>query len=272
MTLAGSAAPSSGRLSSAELAAAVDDLERDGLCVLRGVLDTALVREWAAAFRLLARERIARPGAVAPRGDGRFYLTLPWQAPFSDPAVFANPDVLAVVDRVFGQPYLMVQLAADTPIRGSKYQPVHRDHSPLFGDDLVTPLYALAVNNPLCDVGLENGPLEVARGTHRLPRQEGLAAIAAGRIPLEPVRLSAGDLLVRTPLALHRGTPNRTAEPRPMVVLGYVMRWLHTPKVELTVPRGAYAALPEHLRALLRCDVVESLPDAPVETYAEFEY
>jgi hypothetical protein len=75
-----------------------------------------------------------------------------------------------------------------------------------------------------------------------------------------------------TPLALHRGTPNTTDAPRPMVVLGYVMHWLHTPKVDVTVPRAWYEALPAEQRKLLRCAVVDELPENPAESYVEFAY
>jgi hypothetical protein len=80
-----------------------------------------------------------------------------------------------------------------------------------------------------------------------------------------------GDMMIRTPLALHRGTPNRTDMPRPMVVLGYVMHWLHTPKVELRLRRQAGERLPEAHRRLLRCEIVDAL-DARVESYVEFTY
>jgi hypothetical protein len=260
------------RRSSAELEGLAAELEREGICLLRGVLDPSLLDRWADAFATLVRERHAQPGGLAPRGPGRFYVTLPWRPPFSDPAVFANPDVLGVLDRVLGPDHVMVQLAADTPVRGSGYQEIHRDHSPLFHEGLVLPLYALAVNVPLCDVDGENGPLEVARGTHRMPREVGLAKIAAGEIPLEPVPMKRGDVAIRTPLALHRGTPNRTDRPRPMAVMGWVMPWLHTSKVEVKIPRRDHDALPAELRRRIRCEVVGELPDRTVETYVEFQY
>jgi hypothetical protein len=261
-----------GTLSAGELDRAARLVGRDGVCVLRNVFPTALITRWAAAFADVVRERSARPGGLAPRGQGRFYLTLPWRPPFSNPAVFANRQILGVLERVFGQPYVMVQLAADTPVRGSDYQDVHRDHPPLFAENVVTPLYALAVNIPLCDVGPDNGPLEIARGTHRLSRVDALAKIASGEVPLEPIYMSMGDVLIRTPLALHRGTPNRTDEGRPMVVIGYVMRWLNTPAVELRIPRREHEALPKRLRSLLRCHVVDDVSEVPVETYVEFQY
>ena len=249
-----------------------DDLNRDGICVLEGVFDAALIKRWADAFEALVKERRGRPGGLAPRGPGRFYVSLPWTAPFADPDVFANPNVLGVLNRVFAQEYVMVQLAADTPERGSTYQDVHRDYRPLFADNVVTPLYALAVNFALCDVTADNGPFEMVRGTHVIPKEQGLRDVAEKRRPIEAFPMRAGDVMIRTPLALHRGTPNNTDQPRPMVVMGYVMHWLHTPKVDLTVPRAAYDQLPAELRALLRCQVVDQAPVDAVESYIDFEY
>lgn len=263
---------STSRFGAADLDRLAADLNRDGICVIRGLLDRELVAEWAEAFAALFRQRQGRPGGLAPREQARYYLTFPWVPPFADEQVFANPVVLGVLDRVFAQEYVMVQLGADVPVRGSDYQEIHRDFRPLFTDQIVTPLYALAVNFPLVDVTEENGPFQMARGTHVLPRDVGLAKVAAGEIPMESFPMQRGDVSIRTPLALHRGSPNRSAAPRPMVVMGYVMHWLHTPKVELTLPRDYYEGLPERTRKLLRCQVVDKLPEEKVETYVEFKY
>ena len=259
------------KFSESQLDALADDLNRDGICVLRGLFDRALVQEWADAFARLFEERQSREGALAPRDQGRYYTTLPWVKPFADEHVFANPAVLGVLDRIFVQEYVMVQLAADTPVRGSEYQEVHRDYRPLFTDDFITPLYAVAVNFPLVDVNEENGPFEMARGTHTLTRDEGLRKLEAGEIALESFTLAMGDLMIRTPLALHRGTPNKTDTPRPMVVMGYAMHWLHTANVDLTLPRDYYESLPEERRALLRCNVVEELEEQ-TERYLDFKF
>jgi len=248
------------------------DLNRDGLCILRNALEPNLVEEWAWAFQTLFAERQGRPGGLAPREQSRYYLTLPWVAPFANEAVFANPAILGVLNRVFPQEYVMVQMGADVPLKGSDYQEIHRDYRPLFTDEIITPLYALAVNFPLVDVTLENGPFEQARGTHLLPREVALEKVASGEIPMEAFPLQRGDVMIRTPLALHRGTPNRTDTPRPMVVMGYVMHWLHTPKVDLTLPRDYYDRLPEALQKMLRCEVVEEVPREKGETYVNFKY
>src|SRR4028118_747261 len=241
-------------------------------CVIRGLFDRTLIEEWARAFDALFQERQQRPGGLAPREQARYYLTFPWVPPFANAEVFANPVILGVLDRVFAQEYVMVQMGADIPVRGSDYQEIHRAHPPLFSDDVVTPLYALAVNMALVEVTEENGPFQMARGTHVLPRDEGLKKVESGEIPIESFHMQPGDVSIRTPLALHRGSPNRTDTPRPMVVMGYVMHWLHTAKVDLTVPRDYYQSLPEQTRELLRCQVVDQLPQNKVETYINFKY
>ena len=260
------------KFTKAQLEVLTADLDRDGVCILRGVFDKSLVETWASAFEGLLAERQSRAGGLAPREQSRYYLTLPWASPFADTCVFANPDILGVLNTVFPQEYVMVQLGADVPMKGSTYQEIHRDYRPLFTDEIVTPLYAVAVNFPLVDVTEENGVFQQARGTHLIPRELGLQRVASGEIAMESFPMQMGDVMIRTPLALHRGTPNRTDRPRPMVVMGYVMHWLHTPKVDLTLPRDYYDSLPKPLQQMLRCELVESLPLERRETYIEFKF
>jgi hypothetical protein len=260
------------RISATELEHLAEELNRDGICIIRGLFDRTLIETWATAFKALFEARQQQPGGLAPRGPSRCYTTLPWIAPFANPEVFAHPTILALLDRVFYQEYKLVQLAADIPMQGSDYQDIHRDFRPLFSDQIVTPLYALAVNFSLVEVTPENGPFEMARGTHRMSREEGLVKIQAGEIAMESFYMQPGDVMIRSPLALHRGTPNRTPQPRPMIVMGYVMHWLHTQKVDLTLPRDYYNNLTPQLQELLRCQVVDQLSTNATETYINFEY
>ena len=116
-------------------------------------------------------------------------------------------------------------------------------------------------------------PVEIARGTHMLSKEEGMRRIEAGEVRLEPVLMSAGDVMIRDVRGLHRGTPNRTTEPRPMVVVGYSRRWLHRPEVSIRIPRATYETLSERARFLLRFNpVVDDLEESATEVYQSFAY
>lgn len=245
----------------------------ESFCVIPQLFDKAKIDRWYKEFIPLLNKHIEREGHRLNRGPNRYYVTLPFVSPFADPDFIENDVILGVVERLVGKDGVMCQLATDTPLEGSEYQEVHRDTQLLFPETgKETPPYQLAVNFPLVDMTLENGPFEVARGTHMLSKQEGLDKIQSGELKIEPVLLNRGDVMVRDVRHLHRGTPNHTATPRPMVVIGYSRRWLFRPEVSIQIPRGTWESLSERARFWLRFNpIVEQLQDGE-EKYQSFAY
>ncbi len=246
----------------------------DGFCVLPAHFPALLLEAWRMSFMPLLETHIAREGHLQNRGPARYYVTLPFIPPFADPRIYEDEDVLAIVTCLVGTDAVMCQLATDTPLVGSDYQDIHRDTPPLFPETgQETPPFQLAVNFPLVAVTAENGPLEVARGTHLLPKAEALRLLATGERKLEPLLMQLGDVLIRDVRGLHRGTPNQTATPRPMVVIGYSRRWLFRPEVSIRIPRATYDTLSERARLLLRFNpIVEAADAAGPENYQSFAY
>lgn len=247
----------------------------DGFCVLPRHFSPVKLDRWRQSFLPLLEQHISREGHLQNRGPARYYVTLPFTDPFADPCIYEDDDVLAIVEQLVGTDAVMCQLASDTPLLGSTTQDVHRDALPLFPETgLETPPFQLAVNFPLVDVTIENGPFEVARRTHMMSKEEGLRRLEEGELTLEPITLKLGDVMIRDVRGLHRGTPNRTDEPRPMVVIGYSRRWLFRPEVSIHIPRAALDNLSSRARQLLRFNpIVESLDDLPdVERYQSFAY
>lgn len=248
---------------------------KDGYCILPSHFSGTKLNTWREAFAPLLEDHIVREGKLRNRGSARYYVTLPFIAPFADASIYEDDDILAIVELLVGKDAVMCQLATDTPLLGSEYQDVHRDAPPLFPEtDMETPPFQLAVNFPLVDVTLENGPIEITRGTHMMSKAEGLHRMELGEIKLEPVTMQLGDVMIRDVRGLHRGTPNYTQIPRPMVVIGYSRRWLFRPEVSIHIPRAALDSLSERARHLLRFNpIVESLENQPeVEIYQSFAY
>lgn len=251
------------------------EFSRDGFCVLRDHFSKEKLRRWRENFLPLLKDHIEREGKLKNRGAERYYVTLPFDEPFADEEIFADADILAIVENLVGKDFVMCQLATDTPLKGSEYQDIHRDTPPLFPEiERETPSFQLAVNFPLVDVTEENGPFEVARGTHIVTKENGLKMIESGERPLEPICLKLGDAMIRDVRGLHRGTPNETDEPRPMVVIGYSRKWLFRPEVSINIPRTVWERLSPESRKMLRYNpVIESLDEAPkTEIYQSFAY
>jgi ectoine hydroxylase-related dioxygenase (phytanoyl-CoA dioxygenase family) len=264
------------KLTPAEARARADEVRETSVTVLQGLIPTATIDAWNAAFQPLLKTAVARERDDPNRGPERYYVTLPFQDLWADPAIVDNDAIMAVVEELVGADGVMCQLASDTPLLGSAHQDLHRDTQLLFPESgAETPPYQLAVNFPLVDVTAENGPMEYAAGTHMTSKADGMRRVASGEAPLLPVYMARGDVMIRDVRHIHRGTPNRTAIPRPMVVIGYSRRWLLRPEVNIRVPAQVLSAMPERAQRWLRFNPVFATRDEAArqqESYRAFAY
>jgi ectoine hydroxylase-related dioxygenase (phytanoyl-CoA dioxygenase family) len=264
------------QLTPAEARARADEVRRTSVTILRGLIPVRTIDAWNAAFQPLLAAALAREGDDPNRGAHRHYVTLPFEALWADPAIIDNDAIMAVVEELVGADGVMCQLASDTPLKGSEHQELHRDTQLLFPESGVeTPPYQLAVNFPLVDVTDETGPMEYAPGTHMLSKADGMRRIEAGEIPLVRGYMNRGDVMIRDVRHIHRGTPNVSDTPRPMIVIGYSRRWLFRPEVNVRVPAEVLVRLPERARRWLRFNpVFETTAEAArqSESYRAFAY
>jgi ectoine hydroxylase-related dioxygenase (phytanoyl-CoA dioxygenase family) len=250
-----------GYYSRQERQALAERVRVDGFCVLPDHLPEEKLLAWRQSLEPIIAAHVAREENDSNRGAGRFHVTLPFVEPFADEDIFVDPDILGIVRGLVGEDATVDELAADTVMKGSDSREIQRDSQPLFPESgRETPAYLLAVNFPLAEVTLENGPLEVARGTHGVTKEEGIRLIESGERPLEPLAMALGDVLIRDVRLLHRGAPNRTDEPCSTVVIGYSRRWLFRPEVSIEIPRETHERLGPTARYLLRFNpIVEKL-------------
>lgn len=231
----------SGRLSAAHRREAALLLHTRGYVILRDAMPQAAARAAQEHFLSIFHDCVA-----SRQGDDWYQVSKQHQAVFwqrgdrwrifpklrgaiSDPWVVANPLAMQLVTEALGEDCFCKFISSDTCVRGSALQSPHRE----LGCGGHTHPLAYVVNVPLVHCGLHNGPLEIwPSGTHlwhndvvahlnfdtdvqdgRNPEVEAFAA----DMPSLKVDLRLGDVLIRDPGLLHRGTPNPTAEPRSML-------------------------------------------------------
>jgi ectoine hydroxylase-related dioxygenase (phytanoyl-CoA dioxygenase family) len=235
------------------------ELRRNGYCVLQAHFPEPAIQACRQAFwpRLLAwlEDHAHEPN----RGPDRHFLPIPFDPPCFQPAFFFDPEVLAIIRASLGARIVADQWGCDVPLPGSEHQRAHVDYQrPLFEEspDLSVPPHMLIVSFGLRPIALAHGPIEVAPGTHAMPREQALRSVECGEIPLQPVPLEVGDVLIRHHWTLHRGSPNLTDQPRALLTIRYVRRWYADSSREVcAIPRAVWNSLTLEQRELMRFPV-----------------
>ncbi len=195
----------------------IAELQTKGFCVLKAHFSKTTLHACENAFRPIWLDYLARNRDNSNRGPHRHFLVMPFQPPCFAPEFFFDADVLRIVQGVMDSRIVADQWSCDIPVKGSEYQSMHVDYQrPLFPEtpDLLLPTYMLVVSFGLLDITSAHGPIEIAPGTHRMPRNEAMHSVEAGQMEVKSVPMQLDDVLIRHPWALHRGTPNLTDTPR----------------------------------------------------------
>lgn len=247
------------------------DLQVRGYAVLENVISPDTLATVRTAFFEMLDANVREVGDNRGR-QRQGGVPLPIEAPFTDPEILANPLALDLYEDLLGNDITCSYFSSDTPLPGSEYQPAHRDGQDLFpGLAATLPPYMYEVNIPLVDFREDNGPVEIwpfshlvndfSLGNPRALEHEGVTATEtevqhyAASLAPQPVLMPAGSLLLRDPRMWHRGTPNRSTEPRPMLSLAYHRPWYRFNSV--TLSGEVYRQMPERLQRLFRLATID---------------
>lgn len=227
---------------------AVLQLHTRGYVILRRAIEPAIVEAARDAFAAVLQDcassgREEQSYQVSPREHAVFWQRgSRWRVfpklrpPLSDPWLLANPFVLAILQQLLGDGFYCKYVSSDTCVRGSELQSPHRE----MGAGLTWEPSVYLVNVPLVHCGLHNGPLEIWPGGSHLWSSAVLARLGLDTETQDGcnpefeafladwpscfVELFPGDLLIRDPGMLHRGTPNPSDEPRTMLTQCFFRR------------------------------------------------
>ena len=235
------------------------ELEVKGFCVLSKQFPAPLIDACREAFWPILHDYLKAHREEPNRGPHRHFLPMPFQYPCFTPEFFFDPGVLNIIHGAIGERVVADQWGCDVPLRGSENQEAHVDYQrPLFAEvpDLLLPPYMLVVSFSLVRISGAEGPIQIAPSTHRMAREEALRAVQAAEIEMQSVPLELGDVLIRHPWALHRGTPNTTDIPRALVTIRYVRRWYSDDSREVNpIPLAVWQSLTPEQQSVMRFPV-----------------
>ncbi len=252
-----------------KIAAVRAAIERDGLFVFERLFPLPLLKKIRAdVMRRHESGELYRRGLVRDIG-GRCTSVLPLEKPYLDPRLYANPTLMKLLPSLLGADFRLSSVEVVVALPGSTKQYQHIDgpirfereiggkRRPWKGDLSKLPPYALALATPLCDVTEENGPTALWPGSHRValdPRLPSEPAVKR-RFPVKRITGRFGLSYLYDYRTFHRGTPNDSREPRPLLMLVFTRAWYRDPNLAeietgLSITPRALARVPERHRAL----------------------
>jgi len=246
---------SAGKLSASTLKNAAREFQDAGFVVLQQVVSRAQIEDVRVAFEAHFAKHVQKPEVKKRIEAGSPYVGMhvPFEPPFNDPLICANPLAVQVMQAVMGD-FVCRFYHSNTTLPGSReFQAIHIDmESTIFpGFPVALPPWMIVVNFPLIDFTVENGGTEVWPGTHLNTDASHLAE----RIPTMPsirTAVNAGDLVIRDLRLWHRGAPNQLDRIRTMLAIVYNRPWVNMTPPFVPMARSVWEGLPEYARHIYR--------------------
>lgn len=170
-------------------------------------------------------------------------------------AIIEHPAVLAIIDRLLPQNYLLSSALAINVHPGETPQNFHIDDVPGGGPDVAGPRPPFGISTiwAFDDFTQDNGATEIIPGSHRWP---------ADRQPREEeavkVLMPAGSVVVFAGNLIHRGGANHASRARLAITPQYCMPWLRQlENMTLAVPPEVAGQYSKRIQGLLGYSVVD---------------
>lgn len=227
---------------------AIEALHRDGIVVLKNAVSTEHLDRLNARMvpeaKTLYEKASTHRNFGSTTGNIQQEPTLEKDFVFQD--VLANPFALQAVQCMFGPHPSLRLYSANTAFKADNRQPVHID----VDFDFPQIPWGYAININLVDTSPENGATEVWLGSHvdatrnNIDRNSQYKQVRADLLEerrksspgIQP-SLPKGSLIIRDMRLWHAGMPNRTDEPRIMLVTILFPHWYRSDQ-KVMLPRS----------------------------------
>lgn len=238
------------QLSSHNLQAALEALHQDGAIAITNAIEPPHLDKLNSRMINEAKALYAKPQTHRNFGPQTGNIQ---QEPIIEPEylfedILANPWATAITECMLGPNPRMRFYSANTAFKASERQPVHVD----VHFDFPKLPFGLCLNVNLVDTGPENGSTELWLGSHKDcdgaetsdyngVREELVEERRKISPPIQPT-LPKGSMIIRDFRLWHAGMPNRTDDPRVMLVSIQFPAWYRTDQT-FVLPRSAEGKL-----------------------------
>ena len=239
-----------GTIHSESLTEAVRAIRKDGYVILLGVIDPEHIHEIQP--RMLqdvpSIESLKEPPYQFVRGH--IQQDPPPFEPYLFKDVVCNEIVVAITEAILGNGVRNTFYSGNTNLPGSVRQPVHVDQGHLWPHMAHPhPANMLVVNVPVINMTAHNGSIELWPGSHsdttvawgdsiRVPEEDVLSRTDT-HPPLQP-EVPIGGILIRDMRLWHRGMPNLSNRPRPMIAMIHVCSWMRSEEIRIATGCESY--------------------------------
>lgn len=225
-----------------------------GFLKIDNLFPVQFIQELAAAYQTKLNHD--REEGVLHNGthvsNRRYIVPIPFQEPFNDPQLYANPILMPLLKELLGPHMILSTLGAISALPGATDQHLHADYYPLFEEDIPLsnrlPTFAITCAVPLVDIDLINGPTHIWAGSHQTyPIEKSMSAYTKHYLH-GPI----GSCYFWDYRTFHAGGSNHSDEIRSLLYMAYTRRWFKdfsNPDYFL-IEKGAYQAIPEEHRSL----------------------
>jgi hypothetical protein len=255
-------------------------LSCNGFVIIRGAIPDLLLTQLQSSFSEIIEDCLASTSLRDRRNipwrsaqgnyfwvsEGRLRTFIRLAGAFADKQLIANFFSTSVIKSILGEGFYCNTVSSDVCLPDSKLQSPHRDIG--FYKGGIT--RGVLVNVALCHIDERNGATELWPGGSHLWGKESFDRanmrafdqdIANPKIeefasyfPSVRPELYPGDLLLRDPGVLHRGTPNQSGLPRPLLTIGYFRAGEVYPfgDPKYSLDPELFNALPDEVKDLVR--------------------
>jgi ectoine hydroxylase-related dioxygenase (phytanoyl-CoA dioxygenase family) len=228
------------------LARRLEDLERDGYCIIENAIEPALIEALNDALYRLEAEHGIKPGGNAFEGHHtiRIYNLLAHDRVFE--RVPVHPAVLPIVEGVLDDGCLVSSLSSISIDPDEAAQPLHTDDTLL---DLPRPHPAVVCNSmwALTDFTAANGATRIVPGSHKRPDKP----VFGSSHPTIPAEMPRGSVLVWNGSLWHGGGANTTGRRRVGIAMNYCAGFIRQQEnQQLGIPLERVRAFPPRLQEL----------------------